>query len=481
MKHSTSMWLWLCLACVVRLAAAQTTREMIRREMTLERETRQELAPSKTFAKKALFDYGAYVRTNVGSYSSSRAGRRMTRTYRSMDIRVWSSLTLAEIHHVYFRLRTDLTDFNDDQEYPDSRFRRGPNVDQFFYMVDLDELAARTWGQQWPFKLRMTLGRQYQYLGSGMVYSMVNDGAQFETTAGDWDIKLLGSRTVGREKNIDRSTGVDDNERFFGGVEIGFNGITNHRQYFFVLVQRDETDASVPAVTADIRPAEQEFNYQSQYYGIGFTGPISRHLSYHMEGVMERGTSYGDVTKGTWADYHHDHDNIDAYAFNLGVDYTSSHPSRARFSLDYFLATGDSHRDSPLDTIGGNRPGTGDHGFINFGYVDTGFALAPEFSNIQFIRLDGSFRPLYKFKDWDRVEWGATYFFLQKQQSHGGISDPLASDNQRGLGHELDTYLFWRIFSDVSFSMRYGILFPGHAFAQRRVRQFLLGSLTYSF
>ena len=467
-----------------RPAAAQTSptiREMIRREMRLEEETRKELEPTKASRQGVLFDYGGFARTTVGRFDSSQNGKRMARTFRALDLRLWTSATLAEIHRFYFRLRTDVIDWNSHQDFEGSKFMRGPNVDQLFYSVDLDEWAARQWGEDWPMKLRMTVGRQYMYIGSGMTYNLVADGIQFEAQSGNWDLKVLGSRTIGRTKNIDRSPTVGDNERYFAGMELAYAGIPRHRPYAYVLIQHDESDERWPAMSLDGVPIEQDFNYHSQYFGIGSTGEIVRNLGYRIEGVLETGRSHGDVSLSTIDEASSETDRIRAYAFNAGLDYYWPHKMKPRVSLDYFFASGDKHRERPTDTVFGNRCGTTDRGFIGFGYVDTGYALSPEFSNIQFIRLDGSFRPLPDAAPFKELEWGATYFLFRTPGSRGGISDPLAERRDRDLGQEIDTYINWRVLSDVSLSLRYGVFFPGDAYRIQEAAQFMLATLTYSF
>ncbi len=472
----------LCImAAAPRPMVGQSIREMIRREMALDQETRKELAPRETLGQTALFDYGAFVRTSVGRFHSSRAGQRLARTFRSLDVRVWSALTLADVHKFYFRLRTDLVDWNEGQEFSSSKFRRGPNVDQLFYMVNLDEWAEKSLGQKWPFRARLTVGRQYQSIGSCMVYNMVNDGVQLEAQTSAWDLKLLGARTIGRIKNIDRSPTLGNGTRYFAGIEVGYAGIPNHRPYMFLLVQQDETNGRWPAVTTDGATVQQKFNYDSQYFGLGATGQVFRNLGYHFEGVIEQGQSYGDASRKASNRYGEDTEDIEAYAFNAGLDYYFTHRSRPRMSLDYFIASGDRDRIQPLDTAGGNAPGTADRGFIGFGFVDTGYALSPEFANLQFVRLDGSFRPLYAFNAFRELEWGATGFLFWTQQPRGGISDPLAVNTAKNIGSEADSYINWRIFSDTSLSFRYGIFFPGSKYAQKRAYQFILATLTYSF
>lgn len=454
--------------------------EMIRREVAIEQDTRAKLAPGEVLGQGALFDYGGFLRFSTATFDSFRDGRAYRRTFRAYDARLWTSLTLDEIHKFYLRLRYDVMDFNGNQSFGGDQVS-GPNIDQAFYSVELDRLAARYWGADWDSKAKLTLGEQYFYVGSGMVYSDVDDGVLVEASTGNWDIKALASRTRGRDRNIDRSFAVDEDERYFAGLEIAYAGIPQHRPYAYVLIQEDESDERIGVALPDGRPATQRFDYKSRYLGAGATGEIVRGLGYRCEGILEWGQSYGDLSRADHNQRGSDQDNIRAYAANAGIDWYGDHRTRPRLSLDYYLASGDEHRERQFDTVDGNRPGSSDRGFIGFGFVDTGFSFAPQFSNLRFLRADASFRPMPDTASLKDLEIGATFFMYHKQQKRGGISDDEADRVDRFLGNEADAYVNWRVCSDVTLSLRYALFMPGDAFSDRSARHFLFGTITYSF
>ena len=481
--------------------------EMIRREVAIERDTRKLLDPGAVLSQGALFDYGGFVRFSLGSFDSFRDVdsdpyvqyiRPSRRTFRSYDARVWFSLTLDEIHKFYLRLRYDVMDFNANQSFGGDQVS-GPNIDQAYYSVALEKLAEKYWGADWDTRAQLTVGEQHFYIGNGMTYSNVDDGIQVEASTGKWDVKALVSRTRGREKNIDRSDGVDENERYFAGLELAYAGIPQHRPYAYLLIQEDESDERTGVTLPDGRPATQRYDYKSRYLGGGATGEIIRNVGYRFEGVLEWGQSYGclqhmkyDLETGEAVPDHDqsgsDQDNIRAYALNAGIDWYGDHKTKPRLSLDYYLASGDEHRLRVHDTEYGNRPGSTDRGFVGFGFVDTGFNYAPPFSNLRFLRADACFRPLPDVAPVKDLALGATYFVYHKHEKTGGLStvDPTTKAGSmdepgRFLGTEIDTYLNWRVLSDVTLSLRYALFMPGEVFSDRSARHFLFGTITYSF
>ena len=49
-------------------------------------------------------------------------------------------------------------------------------------------------------------------------------------------------------------------------------------------------------------------------------------------------------------------------------------------------------------------------------------------------------------------------------------------------GHEIDVYMNWRIASDLFWTIRYGVFFPGGAFTTTKSsRHFLFTGVTWSF
>ena len=136
---------------------------------------------------------------------------------------------------------------------------------------------------------------------------------------------------------------------------------------------------------------------------------------------------------------------------------------------------------APTNARGGNRIGTVDNSFIAFGLRDTGIALAPTLSNLHIWRVSASFSPLEHWEPFRDFELGTNWFLYHKNQERGAISDPLADQFNGQVGWEMDYFLNWRLASDISWTMRYGMFFPGPAYSDRGQRHFLFTGLTWSF
>jgi len=61
------------------------------------------------------------------------------------------------------------------------------------------------------------------------------------------------------------------------------------------------------------------------------------------------------------------------------------------------------------------------------------------------------------------------------------VSDPTATVQSGYLGWEIDVFANWEITSDLFWTTRYGLFFPGQAFEDRTTRTFLLVGVTWSF
>ena len=64
-------------------------------------------------------------------------------------------------------------------------------------------------------------------------------------------------------------------------------------------------------------------------------------------------------------------------------------------------------------------------------------------------------------EDLGQLEVGVNYFEYSRNKSTGGISDRFVDLNGKSrLGYEVDWYTTWRPFSDISFTLQFGLFFP---------------------
>jgi hypothetical protein len=76
---------------------------------------------------------------------------------------------------------------------------------------------------------------------------------------------------------------------------------------------------------------------------------------------------------------------------------------------------------------------------------------------------------------------GTNWFLFHKNHRAGAISDPTADVRSGYVGWEMDYYANWEVTTDLTWTARYGLFFPGDAFSDRTTRYFFLMSLTWSF
>lgn len=422
------------------------------------------------------FDWGGWVRSSYFDFEEDPDALGVEaneRHLRDVDFRLWTQLGYKDIHDVYVRMRAEYLDWSDgDQptDTPEDSWER-PDLDQAFYTLHIDSLACpgtETGARSWH--LATTVGRQFIYLGTGMTYQQVNDGVVLNGNWRDFEFMGFAARTQFPQRNIDRSPQVAENmDRHFYGGQVSYR-IGNHTPYAFGLVQRDHSPER-PEVL-------QEFDYDSEYFGVGVRGAILPTVGYFAEWVKEWGESFADIGAGVT----NNREDIDADAANAGVRWLPDCWSHPRFEFQWTYGSGDDDRSRPSDTTGGNLAGTDDTAFNAFGFVLTGYSVAPRVTNIHVFRLGAAFHPLEKTRAFKDFELGANYFYFTKSNDDGGISDFRATDGDDDIGHEADFYLNWRPLSDLTAQVRYGKFFAGKAYPDEDAdRDFLLLSFTIMY
>ena len=215
-----------------------------------------------------------------------------------------------------------------------------------------------------------------------------------------------------------------------------------------------------------------------RYSGIGSRGILGRpECTYSTEFVWQDGKGYSDVTSGPGGNRLED---IEAFAFDTQVNYFVGGAYRPKFSAQYTFGSGDKGRVRPSDTIGGNIKGGKDYGFNAFGFRYAGYSFAPVISNIHVLRMGFAFLPFPKHESLEQLEIGVDVFGYASA-TEGGVSDSSAGVGSQSLGYEADTHIYWRMTSDLSFVVRYGVFFPGEAFIDSTSRHSLYTGVTLSF
>jgi hypothetical protein len=267
--------------------------------------------------------------------------------------------------------------------------------------------------------------------------------------------------------------------------------VDTHRPFAYVLVQRDENTEDDFSFTvaggggAGATTITTEFEYDSYYVGVGSTGALSDQLTYAVEVVYESGENLSnsfDVDPGTGnlIPVPQTEDDIEAWAVDVRLDYLLADARQTRLSGEVILATGDDDRGHTSNTFDGNVTGTDDRSFNAFGLLNTGVAFSPPVSNLAMARVGFSTFPWPDVPALRRLQVGADVFVFGKFESDAPIDEPTTAD--RYLGVEPDLFINWRLSSDVTLALRYGVFFPGEAIVNDEdERHFFFTGLTFAF
>ncbi len=445
---------------------AQQDEESRRRQQEAER--LQELERREFFGEPSeafFFDYGAWLRPGWFVFRDG-AQRDISRS--DLDLRLWIDLRYGP-HQLYARARTVYMKYaNGDGPEDRDEIVDGPAGDVVFYQLLLGELLGSP-DRIWDASLRA--GRQYVRLASGLVFNGVGDGLSARGSVGPVEIDLFGLRAIENEDDIDVSRPEADNQfRYFVGGKATVRAIADHAPFLAFLVERDRGDDGEEF---------QEYEFDAEYYGAGIRGQLFLEgLIYDIEGWLQRGSRFAFLQTGRPED-------VKAFALLASLEYSISVRTHPQVRVGFLWGSGDPDRFRITNTELGNVSGTDDEAFLGFGYLPTGYALAPLLSNLRILRAGASFRPLEGLDlwelGWDTLEIGVEYYHYRKDHAQGGISDPFAGFESDRIGQELDVFLQWAVLSDVSVSARAGWFFPGSAYEEDRVRPFYSFSVVFSF
>jgi hypothetical protein len=416
--------------------------------------------------QRVSFDVGGWYSLYFFQFDD---GVESSRVLRRHDLRLWGRASFDDgAHEFYARVRTSLLDFNHGDSYDGNEDDvEGPNLERGYYRFDLGRSDA---GATLPAGVNLTvkLGRDLATVGHGVTLAQDLDHALITLDLPDWRFTGLAGRTVGSSEDFDLSRNATRSRRSFLGAEVSYRGIDRHEPFAYFLAQRDHNSERPPVLF-------QEFDYDSNYVGLGSGGELMPGLRYAVEGVYEWGHSYGDRR---WR-----RDNrVDAWAATAELEYLFPGPRQTRASIEYLFGSGDPERTlSPTNSAGGNRGDLTDNSFIGFGFRDTGLSFAPRYSNLHMWRAGGSFRPFPDDAGLRELELGTDWFLYHKNQREGAVSDPTADLANGYLGWEMDYYANWATARDLFWTARLGVFFPGDAFSDRTTRTFLMLGVTWSF
>lgn len=381
----------------------------------------------------------------------------------------WTRLSLDQgAHELFARVRLTFDYYNPGDQFDRQQDWRGPNFDRAWYEIDVGK-AFRLNQPSDPLQTKVRIGRQEVVFGTGYALNLPLDSVLVDGKIYDFRVTGLFGKTIGSYPNVDTSEPVDSHSaRRFFGVQAQYEGFDKHQPFAYFVWNDDYTDE---------RPQDalQNYSYDTQYFGFGSRGEVVHNLNYWTEWVFESGRSYGD---GDFLQ----RDVVKGWGWDIGVEKLWDVPMRPRISGEYMFASGDADRlFSPSNANGGNRGDRLDTSFVGFGYRDTGISLGPTNSNLHIWRLGGEFQPLESVEMFRDMELGTNWFLYHKHHRRAAISDGGADMFDGFVGWEMDYFINWRLASDISWTIRWGMFFPGDAFSDQSSRSFLFTGLTWSF
>ena len=436
----------------------------------------------RTMAQRYLWDWGGSETFTFSTYDDpvlidDTNVRHKRRTVKSNYFNLWGSLNLDDIHNFYVRFKGYHNDYNQGDQYRSTENQFSWNLEEGFdegtYAINIDKAVEKYFKYSMPVQLRLTAGRFYTSLGSQLAYSKKTNGVQLDGQSKWVDFKIFGVRNLIDEENIDFSVpGFRSSKRYFFGGEVSYKGFKKHVPYLFALIQEDHSGEN-------IEDPDQDYEYNSKYYGIGSRGQITNSLYYSIEGILEDGKSNPEAAAARG--FPPDTEPIDAWAFAASLHYSFNVVTHPNLSVGYAFGTGDSDRSAKVvTTTPGNKEGTTDRNFLNFGYIDTGLSLAPRISNLQMFKFGLSMTPL-EFVKKRNVRLNANFFLFRKDKKEAEISDNRAVNPRRNIGKELDINVVWDVFSDLSVSVDYGRFYPGGAYYYDEARDYVGLTILYQF
>jgi hypothetical protein len=458
-------------------------------------DTRVEADSAIPPTERALFDYGGYFSPQYFSIDDSSHDNHGLRAY---QLTGYFRANFDGANEVFLRASTQYNDYNPGDSFDGFGSRLiNPDFDRAFYKFDLQRYEAAYNGKRINGDFLFEGGRDLVYWGNGLVLAQTLDGVMPVVSAGPFSLAVVAGVTPTRTVDFE-----PDRPEFSYNTRRGFYGamlsvaVGEQHPYLYALVQRDynsHNESSIPN-GPDLNTGLPSFintrySYNSDYIGLGSTGPITDHLRYGIESAVEVGNDLSnsfDITPMAGAapsltPINQTRDYILAYAADAKLDYVPQDQHNSRFSAEVIAASGDSDRGLTNTTFNGNKPNTPDRAFNAFGLLNTGLAFAAPPSNLLVLRAGASTFPLPDRGVLKRLQVGTDLFVFGRPNSAAPIEEP-TNKGSSYLGWEPDVYVNWQLVSDVTIALRYGVFVPNpSAYTDAQSRQFLYLGATFAF
>ena len=488
MNRRSGLWAVPLMLSLAGPALGQVELKKFQRQLEqIQRDTKMSVSSEVPPGQRALIDYGGFYTFNFLAIDD--IGQE-THILRQSNLTRYARVNIDGVHEFFLRVRTTYRDFNTGDafdghgdDWVESTLDRG------HYRFNLGRAVEAYEGRKIDGNLTIQVGRQLVHWANGLTLIQEIDGGQVTVKRGRFTLATVAGRSRTSVTDIDSSRpgfSSDTNRGFYGGM-LAYEVTPRHKPYVYGLVQVDDNDSDVLLFDTSGTPGDTSddvvtrFDYDSYYIGVGSNGSIGDQMLYGVELVYEGGEGLSNsFDPDTVEQVSQTHEDIQAFAADVRVDYLLTDPNRTRLSGEIIIATGDTDRLTTSNTFGGNQPGTHDHAFNGFGLINTGLAFSPEVSNLLLFRLGASTFPLPNHPSFKRLQVGANLFIINKLNRSAPIDE--ATNGKTYLGIEPDVYANWQVKSDVSLTVRYGVFFPGDAIAtDHDTRHFFFTGVTVAF
>lgn len=470
------------LACCGHAAQAQgnaPTRALERSIRSAEQSWRLKVDPELGVAERSQLDVGgsfSFFFLNLNDSDGNH--RRLLQP----EVQLYGRASIDGVHNFFVRSQFQYRDFSPGDSF-DGRGDRWttPFLDRYVYEYDHARSVAAYDGKTTDWNFNIKGGRQFVDWGEGLVLSEALYSVRPTLTLGRWEIEALAGVTPADKSITDfdatRAGFDDDTKRGYFGGTVSYRFKNSTRVYGYYIHEEDYNDDDRPIDSfAALGIGDVKFDYNADYLGAGVSGTIGRNFAYLGEAVYQFGSNESDPLQGDQRS-----EDISAWAMRVQGTFLLLDEHQTRFAGELLVASGDDDRlSTTTGTIGGNRPGTKDNAFNSLGFVNTGLAFSPVFSNLITFHASASTYPFNSHRDFEQLQIGLDLFVHSKYNSDAPIEENTTDDSY--LGTEVDFSINYRMTSDFAMIFRYGAFFPGDAIAgETEVRHFVFTGFTLSF
>ena len=427
--------------------------------------------------ERALFDYGGYLTI---SYLSLDDLNRNNHSLNQYDLVGYADVNIDQVQEVFLRGRLEWQEFSPGDAFDGRDHQFHALIERAYYRLDVGRGMAAYNGTSGDTNLALKAGRQFIYWGEGLSLSQTIDGGVVDLSYKDSAMQFLAGITPAYTVDLDPSRPHFDNNThrgFFGAMlseQIG-----TQTPFIYFLSQQDYNHDYISTTGVAASAIRTHFKYTSNYLSAGSRGTIGDHFAYGGEAVYETGHTLSNSFDDSLAPIRQTKNRIDAFAGDVRLDYLFNDARKTRASLEGIFATGDDGRRQTTNTLGGSPPNSRDTAFNGFGQVQNGVAFSPNISNLYILRLGASTFPLQQISAFQQLQLGLDMFLFEKFAVSAPLDEP--SNRSGYAGVEPDLFMNWKIKSDITLAMRYGVFFPGSAIANNNTRQFFYTGLTLAF